>query len=95
MLTIPSTHLVVIAYKADERLKNFCERTNDAQVSLLVGHHFANLSTLVTNYLPKPALDYITGRLTELMKHRPADPVASPGTSAAAVGVPVVGTVVP
>lgn len=70
MLTIPSTHLVIIGYEVDERLKNFCAKTLDAQVSLLVGSHFANLSFLVENYLPKPALDYITWRMTELMKHR-------------------------
>ena len=55
----------------------------DAQVSLLIGPHFADLATLVENYLPKPALDYITGRMTELLLHRPkAEP---PATSAAAV----------
>jgi hypothetical protein len=73
MLTIPSTHLVIIAYNADDRLKGFCSKTRDAQVSLLVGPHFADLTTLVENYLPKPALDYITGRMTELMKHRPME----------------------
>src|SRR5229473_897022 len=73
MLTIPSTHLVILAYEADDRLKAFCAKTRDAQVSLLVGPHFADLVTLVENYLPKPALDYITGRMTELMKHRPMD----------------------
>lgn len=78
MLTIPSTHLVVIAYVADERLKSFCRKTRDAQVSLLVGPHFADLATLIEYYLPKPALDYITGRMTELLKHRPlAAPAAS------------------
>jgi SIR2-like domain len=73
MLTIPSTHLVIIAYEADDRVKNFCAKTREAQVSIMVGHHFADLGTLVGNYLPKPALDYITGRMTELMKHRPMD----------------------
>jgi hypothetical protein len=72
MLTIPSTHLVIVAYEADQRVLGFCEKTRDAQVSLLIGPHFADLTTLVENYLPKPALDYITGRMTELMKHRPA-----------------------
>jgi hypothetical protein len=28
---------------------------------------------LIESYLPKPALDYITGRMTELMKRRPMD----------------------
>src|SRR5262249_48449297 len=70
MLTIPSTHLVIISYGADERLEAFCARTRDAQVSLLVGDHFSDLETLIDNYLPKPALDYITGRMTELIKRR-------------------------
>jgi hypothetical protein len=81
MLTIPSTHLVIIAYEAADRIKDFCAKTRDAQLSLLVGSHFADLETLVENYLPKPALDYITGRMTELLKHRsgitPADPTAA------------------
>lgn len=77
MLTIPSTHLVIMAYEADDRLKAFVEKTRDAQVSLLIGSHFADLETLVANYLPKPALDYISGRMTELLKHRPGDPKAS------------------
>jgi hypothetical protein len=71
MLTIPSTHLVIIAYSGDDRLQEFCRKTREAQVSLLYGSHFADLSTLVDNYLPKPALDYITGRMTEILKHRP------------------------
>jgi hypothetical protein len=85
MLTIPSTHLVIIAYEADERLKGFCAKTRDAQVSLLVGSHFADLTTLVENYLPKPALDHIIQRMTELMKHRPeeARPEDAPATATA------------
>jgi hypothetical protein len=85
MLTVPSTHLVIIAYSADDRLKAFCRGTRDAQVSLLTGPHFAALGTLIENYLPKPTLDHITARMTELMKHRPSEhaglesaPAASP-----------------
>ncbi|PAQ06727.1 SIR2 family protein [Mesorhizobium temperatum] len=78
MLTIPSTHLVVMAYSADDRLKAFVEKTRDAQVSLMIGSHFSDLGTLVANYLPKPALDYISGRMTELLKHRPGDPPSAP-----------------
>jgi hypothetical protein len=71
MLTIPSTHLVIISYGADERLRAFLKRRGrEAQTSLLIGSHFANLSNLVDHYLPKPALDYISGRMTELLKHR-------------------------
>jgi hypothetical protein len=78
MLTIPSTHIVIIAYETDDRIKNFCAKTRDAQVSLLLGPHFASLRNLVEHYLPKPALDYITARLTELMRHR-LPPAADPG----------------
>ncbi len=86
MLAIPSTHLVIVAYEADDRLKGFCTKTRDAQVSLLVGSHFADLAMLVENYLPKPALDYITGRMTELMKNRPASDTR-PGDPPAAAAV--------
>jgi hypothetical protein len=86
MLTIPSTHLVVMAYAADDRLKAFIEKTREAQVSLLIGPHFADLQALVDNYLPKPALDYISGRMTELLKHRPVDP--RPGEPPAALPLP-------
>lgn len=73
MLSIPSTHLVIIAWEADDRVKKFCEQRLDAQVSLLIGPHFADLSTLVEHYLPKPTLDVITPRMAELMKHRPLE----------------------
>ncbi len=85
MLTIPSTHLVIVAYQGDERVKGFCDKTREAQVSLLVGPHFADVSTLVENYLPKPALDYITPRLTELLKHRPVDNSAIDGNADVAI----------
>ena len=77
-LTIPSTHLVVFAYSADDRLKGFLSRTRDAQVSLLIGSHFGDLITLIENYLPKPTLDYITGRMTELLKNRPPEHAPAP-----------------
>jgi hypothetical protein len=71
MLAIPSTHLVVLAYTVDDRLRAFLARGGRrAQVSLLCGSHFANLLTLVDSYLPKPAIDSITGRVAELLKNR-------------------------
>ncbi len=39
----------------------------------MIGPHFDDLVTLVDNYLPKPALDYITGRMTQLLKDRPVE----------------------
>jgi hypothetical protein len=79
MLTVPSSHLVVVAHSADDRLKAFAAKTREAQVSLLIGPHFADLATLVARYLPKPTLDYISGRMTELMKHRPPATIPAPG----------------
>lgn len=90
MLTIPSTHLVVIAYGADDRLKNFCAKTRPAQVSLLIGPHFGSLENLVEHYLPKPALDLISGRMTELLKSRPGSDNGAPAANA--VGAPGGGT---
>ena len=89
MLTIPSTHLVIVAYAADDRLNAFCGNTRDAQLSLLIGSHFADLITLVDNYLPKPALDYITGRMTDLLKRRPGATTVDDSSS---VGAAVPGT---
>lgn len=71
MLSIPSTHIVIISYGVDDRLKNFCKKVRTAQVSLLCGSHFGSLENLVEHYLPKPALDYITGRLSDILRRRP------------------------
>jgi len=72
MLTIPSTHVVIISYDdASGRIPKFCDRVgHEAQISLLVGKHFGDLETLVENYLPKPAIDHITRRKTNLLKDR-------------------------
>jgi hypothetical protein len=86
MLTIPSTHLVIVAYSStDTRIATFIEKTREAQVSLLLGKHFADLKNLVENYLPKPALDYITGRMTDLLRNRPG---SLPSGTPAAVAPP-------
>ena len=85
MLTVPSTHLVIITYSVDDRLKEFLARTIDAQVSLLIGNHFSDLTILTENYLPKPSLGYITGRMADLLKRRPdPDPATAPAGSTGA-----------
>lgn len=81
MLSVPSAHLVVIAFDLDDRIKGFLEKTRPAQVSLLAGHHFGSLQRLVDDYLPKPALDYITGRMSELLKNRVYAEAAATETS--------------
>jgi len=72
MLTIPSTHLVIIAYSDEgDRVKSFWnEVKRPAQISLLIGNHFGDLKTLVDYYLPKPAIDRATFRMAELLKAR-------------------------
>lgn len=72
MLTIPSTHLAIISFDgAGGRIARFCEETGrDEQISLLVGNHFGDLSTLVESYLPKPAIDRTTWRMVELVNRR-------------------------
>lgn len=72
MLTIPSTHLVIISYDdKDKRIRSFCEQVSkNAQTTLLIGDHYGNLQNLVDHYLPKPAIDLITYRKTELLERR-------------------------
>lgn len=72
MLTIPSAHLVVIAHGDPlGRIMRTCERLGrPAQTTLLIGNHLGDLKTLVDHYLPKPAIDRTTFRMSELLKAR-------------------------
>ncbi len=72
MLTIPSTHLVVISYGDPlNRIMDMYERLErHAQITLLIGNHLGDFQTLVDNYLPKPAIDRTTFRMAELLKSR-------------------------
>ncbi len=72
MLTIPSTHLVIISYSdAGGRISRFASTVGRAaQISLLIGDHFGDLASLVAHYLPKPAIDLISYRRTEILKNR-------------------------
>jgi len=72
MLTIPSSHLVIISYGDPlGRIKQTYEKLGRyAQITLLVGPHLGDLRTLVDNYLPKPAIDRTTFKMSELLKAR-------------------------
>ncbi len=74
MLTIPSTHLVIIAFDdVGDRIKHFYTKAKrPVQISLLIGSHFGDLKTLVDNYLPKPAIDRTTYKMADLLKARGA-----------------------
>lgn len=70
MLTIPSTHLVVISM--DDNLGRIQALANErkSQVSILVGPQLADLETLTEHFLPKAAIDRTTFRMAELLKQR-------------------------
>lgn len=72
MLTIPSAHLVIIAYDDPlGRIMRTYERLGrQAQITLLIGNHLGDLHALVDHYLPKPAIDRTTFRMAELLKAR-------------------------
>ncbi|WP_182865608.1 SIR2 family protein [Rhodopirellula sp. JC639] len=72
MLTVPSTHLVVVSFDDPlRRILNTYEKLGrHAQVSLLIGDHVGEFGTLVESYLPKPAIDRATFRMAELLKAR-------------------------
>jgi hypothetical protein len=64
MLTIPSTHLVIISFNnASGRINKFLDEINPAQITLIIGSHLGNLQPLVENYLPKAAIDRIQERM--------------------------------
>ncbi|WBL26784.1 SIR2 family protein [Zunongwangia sp. HGR-M22] len=72
MLTIPSTHLVIIGFDdIGDRIKKFYSKAKrPVQITLLLGYHFGDLKTLVDNYLPKPAIDRTTYKMADLLKAR-------------------------
>jgi hypothetical protein len=71
MMTIPSTHLVIISYdKSDGRIQKFVEKCNPSQLTILLGNHYGNLKTLCYNYLPKSAIDRISDRKHKIEEKR-------------------------
>lgn len=72
MLTIPSTHLVIIS-RGDPlgRIKKiYHEIGRPAQITFLIGDHLGDLENLVEYYLPKPSIDLISTRMTKLLRSR-------------------------
>ena len=84
MLTIPSTHLVIISFDkagdkpADKnngiripgRIEKFVNKCNASQLTLLIGGHFGHIRTLTENYLPKSAIDRISDRRHKIEEKR-------------------------
>ncbi|HHT71543.1 MAG TPA: fibronectin-binding protein (FBP) [Firmicutes bacterium] len=72
MLTIPSTHLVIISYddSLDRIRKTYEKVARPAQTTLLIGSHLGSLDNLVNYYLPKPSIDRITFKMSKLLAAR-------------------------
>lgn len=81
MLTIPSTHLVIISYdEAGGRImEKYKEFGRPSQISLIIGGGLADLKTLVDYFLPKPSIDRASIRMSQLLKQRYSIP--EPGTA--------------
>jgi hypothetical protein len=94
MLTIPSTHLVIISHgdPLGRIMQTFQRVGRHAQISILMGNHLGDFQILVDNYLPKPAIDRTTFRMAELLKARwgsdPVDPAAAPAGPAPSTAAP-------
>ena len=72
MLTIPSTHLVVMSFDdvGGRIMKKIDEFGRSSQISLIIGQEIANLQTLVDYFMPKPSIDKASIRMDELLKQR-------------------------
>lgn len=86
MLTIPSTHIVIISYNdpIGRILKFYNESPNKAQISIMIGSNLGDISNLANDYLPKSAIDRTTIRLAELLQNRmgASSDIAKPTTPA-------------
>lgn len=76
MLTIPSTHLVVISFddKSGRIMKNYLEMGRASQISLLIGADISGINPLTNYFLPNPSIDKSSIRMAELLKQRYEQP---------------------
>lgn len=76
MLTIPSTHLVVIDYSdlTGRIMEKFEQWGHQSQMSLIIGKDTANIDDLVDYYLPKPSIDRASIRMADILKQRFSQP---------------------
>lgn len=72
MLSIPSTHLVIIS--RDDNLgritKTYDDLGRSSQISLMVGPGLADIQKLTKYFLPKASIDKTTSRMSELLRQR-------------------------
>lgn len=84
MLTIPSTHLVVISFNdpIGRILQFYYDSSHYAQISVLLGNNLGDITNLSNDYLPKSAIDRTTIRMAELLQHRLGASSSSAATAA-------------
>ena len=72
MLTIPSTHLVIISLddNSGRIMRNYEDIGRNSQISLLIGPILADIETLTEHFLPKASIDRTTIRMAELLRQR-------------------------
>jgi len=69
MLTLRSTHLLVIAFgDPGDRIATFLGGVAPEQYSLLLGSHFGDVGTLVDHYLPQPGSEQLL--LRQASRHK-------------------------
>lgn len=86
MLTIPSTHLVIISFNdpIGRILQFYYDSAHYAQMSVLIGSNLGDITNLANDYLPKSAIDRTTIRMAELLQHRMgANPISLSASSTA------------
>lgn len=72
MLTIPSTHLVIMDYgdSSGRIMEKYNSWGHQSQMSLIIGHDIAQIGELVNYYLPKPSIDRASIRMSDILKQR-------------------------
>jgi len=72
MLTIPSTHLVIISFDdPGSRILNFyLDVSRPAQTTLMIGNIFGDIKRLTDTFLPKAAIDRTTIKMVEILQKR-------------------------
>lgn len=97
MLTIPSTHLVIISFDdpIGRILQFYYDSARYAQMSVLIGKNLGDITNLANDYLPKSAIDRTTIRMAELLQHRMGATSASSTATSPVLANPVTPTMMP
>ena len=72
MLTIPSTHLVIIDYSdsSGRIMDKYKSWGHQSQMTLLIGKDITQIDDLLNYYLPKPSIDRASIRMADILKQR-------------------------